>query len=346
MNSKIEILNSVYAINADYSEFSFIETKEFLKEIGDDEVLVKHEYIGFNHYDLDLIRNFKKNKAVNPKIFKKKIFIPGIEAIGKVKGFGKNVNEFNLNDRVLYVTSKNGGGYGEYNIVSKNLLISPPDEIPSKDALTIASRGIMAHNLLKKVYVCKSGETVLLITNPLGALGHIIAQIARFLDLKIIACVENDESGKKKQICEKLGYFDLIVEIDKKETLFDKIMEFTNGYGIHLVIDTIGGPNLKRLLESMLYCGVFVSLGQNSGIDLSVNLRLLQNKSIFLTRPSIFDYKSYVHELRLTAFEIFSLYLSGDLKPKINKIYKFNELENLIDDAEKRKIRFMNLIKV
>lgn len=346
MSSKIEILNSIYSINSDNEDFSLAKTKEVLKEIGENEVLIKHEYVGFNHHDLDLIRNFKKNKFADPKNFKKKNFVPGIEAIGKIKGFGKEVKEFSLNDRVIYITSKNGGGYGEYNIVNKNLLIFHQNEIPPKDALAIASRGIMAHNLLKKVYISQPGKTILLITNPLGALGHILAQIARFLDLKIIASVDNDESGKKKEICKRLGYFDLIVDLDEKEVFSNQIMDFTNGFGVHLVIDTIGGANLRKLVDSMLYCGVFVSLGQNSGLDLSVNLRLLQNKSIFLTRPSIFDYKGYVHELRLTAFEVFRLFLDEKIKPRINKIYQFDDLEDLIDDAKMRKIRFMNLIKV
>jgi NADPH2:quinone reductase len=254
MNLQFEIPNSFYGISKDESsnEYIFSKKKQILKTIGKDEVLIEHEYIGFNYYDFDIITNFKKNKISDPANFKNKIFIPGIEAIGTVKITGENAREFKPNERVLYISKKSGGAYSQYNIVNKNLLISSPNQIPSKDALAISSRGIMAHMLLKKVYIAEPYKTFLLITNPTGALGHIIAQVARFLNLNIIASVQDDHDDEKKKLCKRLGFFDLIVDLDKKDDFHKEIMNYTKGLGINLVIDTIGGANLNKIVGSML----------------------------------------------------------------------------------------------
>jgi len=226
-----EIKNSLYLINSELEGLELLRKRQFLAAYPpDDHLIIEHEYIGFNHYDLDIIKNYKKYRILNQKIFKSNFFIPGIEAIGRVVRIGKNVNEFKIGEKVLYVTSRSGGAYAKYNTVHKNLLISGLDEIDSKDALAVLSRGIMAHNLLRKVYITKPGETTVLITNPIGALGHILAQMCRFLSLRIIAAINSDnEKHSKRKLCESLGIFDLVIDSDDKKDLnLEKILNFTN----------------------------------------------------------------------------------------------------------------------
>lgn len=338
------IINSCYVLSQkdEHSQISLKKAKKNLRNLFSNEVLIRHEYIGFNFYDLEIINNFKTyvNSAQEVKL----PMIPGIEAAGEVVGVGSAVKDFKPGEKVIYITSKAGGGYAQYNILSQNLLIKAPEKIDLSVALVLASRGVMAHNLLRKVYMADKNSAILL-TNPNGALGHIVAQMTSFLEAKLISIVEGDLNSSKKDLLKSLGYYDLILDLEN-EKLIDKIMEFTDGFGVNLLIDTIGSNRLKKLLECISYCGLFVSLGCNSGKNLQVDLVQMMRRSIFLTRPSLFDYKQNINELRLSALEVFNLYNLGKLNPIIDQIFNFEQIFDVLEKAKNRNLKFANLIKL
>ena len=148
----------------------------------------------------------------------------------------------------------------------------------------------------------------------------------------------------KKKSCKEFG-FDAVFDHEDVD-LNDKILKASGGDRMNIVIDTIGGENLTKIIDVMGYCSLFVSLGQNSGSFLKVSMRTCMKRSIFLTRPSLFDYKDSTNELRMIAAEIFKMFELEKIKLNINKIYKFEDLEKGLDALRNRKLRFSNLIKV
>ena len=310
-------------------------SESIITDLGPNEVLIKHEYIGLNFYDADIVRGL----IVSPK----KPFVPGIEAVGVVAVIGANIDDFTIGERVAYCTHAKGGAYAKYNIVDKRFLIPLPNNISSRDACALLMRGMFAHTILKKVYMADSSSCLLLF-NPCGALGYIIAQVARTIDMFVCGIVIDDKSGVKKKSCKEFG-FDAAFDHEDVD-LNDKIVKASGGNRMNIVIDTIGGDNLTKIIDVMGYCSLFVSLGQNSGSFLKVSMRTCMKRSIFLTRPSLFDYKDSTNELRMIAAEIFKMFELEKIKLNINKIYKFEDLQKALDALRNRKLRFSNLIKV
>jgi NADPH2:quinone reductase len=317
-----------------------------LSKPRDFEILVRHDYIGLNFFDLDVSRGLIK---------KPDGFVPGIEATGVIESIGKRVkHNFKIGDRVSYCALRNFGSYSHYNAVHEDNLIYIPDDIQNHLVSGFLMRGIFTHALLKRVF--KVDETCcILIFNPTGALGHILSQWANYLMVKVIGVINADNTAKtieqnkvifesKKKLAESYGC-NLVLNYSD----FDfetKIMDFTKGFGINVVYDSIGNLNLLKVLNVIQYCGLYVSLGQNSGVNLKISMQKVMEKSIFITRPSLFDYKSSVDELRLTAVEVFNLFRKKILKPNLNKIYKFENLKESHQDLINRDASFINILEV
>ena len=81
-------------------------------------------------------------------------------------------------------------------------------------------------------------------------------------------------------------------------------MSMTKGYGVHCVYDPFG----KRTFEDSLKCitpiGIMVSYANLDGKIDTINPKTVNNKSIFLTFPNLFDYKKDKNELLLSFDEL------------------------------------------
>ena len=346
--------NTVYItekVNKRNPEGQIIETNSLFREEREvikprkNEILVRHEYIGLNFFDVDIVRGIIK---------KKEGFVPGIEATGIIEAVGSDVRQdFSRGERITYCTNSNCGAYSQYNNVHEDLIIRIPDYVESYDAAAFTLRGIFTHALLKRVFSVNSRSVVLLF-NPTGAIGHILSQWCSSVGVKVIGVISENLNLKttelqsyfatKKQFAENYGC-DLVVNYDDVNFV-EKIMEFTDGKGVQVVYDSIGGNNLSRAVDVMQYCGLFVSLGQNSAIPLKVSMQKMSEKSVFVTRPSIFDYKGTSNELRMTALEIYELVRRGAIRPRLNKIYKFDEIFVAHQDLINRRSSFLNIVEV
>lgn len=304
-----------------------------LGKLKSNEVTLKHSYIGLNFYDIDIVRGLIKKKSA---------FVPGIEAVGTIQKIGSDVKNFRIGERVVYCTAHNGA-YATTRNISEDLLIFIPDNISDKTACALTLRGVMAHMLLRKVYITQAGSYIL-IYNPTGALGYILSQFAAFLNCKIIGVVTNDSNNMKKKIAQQYGC-DLIID-HEDEYFSDKILEFTKGKGVSVIYDSIGNLNFNKSINIMQYCGLYVSLGQNSGTNLKVSMQRAMEKSIFITRPSLFEYKELNYELRLTAAEIYEALNKNIIGVKINKIYDFENLLDAHHDLINRNANLSNVIKI
>jgi NADPH2:quinone reductase len=310
--------------------------KEFRK-LKNQEILIKHKYIGMNFYDIDICRSIIK-KPDN--------FSPGIEAMGEIVEIGQNLKtDFKVGDRVCYCTHSSGGGYGEYNIIHENFAIFIPKYLQDHMACAGAMRGIFSFALLNRVFRIDQ-DCYVLIFNPTGGLGHILSQLAKYYGAYVISVISrlDDDSNYDESLLKKHGA-DLI--LDRNDTSINKkILSYTGGKGVNVIYDTIGDENLLQFASVMQYCGLYVSIGQNCGVNLKVSMHKISEKSIFLTRPSLFHYKSFSNDLRLTATEIFELMKKQVIQPYVNNIYSFNNLKEAHKDMINRKTRYINLIEI
>ena len=328
-------LERVKIVNQEHSkQILKLQEREF-RTLRNREIIVKHKYIGMNFYDIDVCRGVIK---------KPDHFIPGIEAMGEIVEIGRNLNtDFRIGDRICYCTRANGGGYGEYNIIHEDFAISIPPYIQDHIASGLGMRGIFSYALLNRVFRVDE-LCYILIFNPSGGLGHILSQLAKYYGAYVIAVSYNKGSSSDQPSFKSHG-IDLTIMHDDPH-FEKKIMTYTGGKGVNVVYDTIGDGNLLKYASVMQYCGMYVSIGQNSGVNLKVSMHKVGEKSIFVTRPSLFHYKGMVNDLRLTAAEIFEFMKKQIVKPYINKIYSFDELKNAHRDMINRRSSFINLVEI
>lgn len=297
-----------------------------LKEISinslqKNQVLIKQKAIGINFIDLEMA-----SSRLNIKKFP---IIPGIEAIGVVEEIGEDVFEFAPGQRVAYATAQSGA-YASSRAINVELLSPVPDEIQDEEAMISLTKGMMAHALLRRVFFVNADHTIL-INAAAGAVGSHLVVLAKHYGAKVIAAVGSDE---KKDIAKNLNA-DHVLNYNSDDFV-KKVMEITNGLGVKVVYDSVGGDFIKKSLEITQKFGLIVQFGNSSGKYYKMDPMILSKKSLFLTAPRLHLYKQDRVEMIKTAVEVFYFIKKGIFAPIKHKIYNFEEIPAIHENIKSR----------
>lgn len=287
-----------------------------------DEVLIKHNAIGINFMDYEYIRGSIKSKQST--------VTPGIEAVGIVEKVGSNIDNFTKGQRVAYATVL-GGAFAEYRCIKSKFLFPVHDSISDEAAALNLAKGMTAHFLMRRTFFLRHGMTML-IHGASSNVGKLMLQYAKSNNITSIATVGSDE---KIPMVKNLGAnfaFNY-----NSEHLAAEINKATKRKGVQVVYDFIGGNLLKDSLDYLMPFGLLVSAGNTSGISNSINPAILSKKSVFLSAPRLHEYKKDRHELFLSAIEVYGLIENEVFPSKADKIYKFQEIPEAMDDIASRK---------
>ena len=301
-----------------------LELKEVkLERPGPQEVLIEHAAIGLNYIDI------YHRTGLYPITLPSGI---GSEGAGIIKEVGANVQNFKVGDRVSYAGSPLGAYSSERLISTKNLLIVPPS-VDLDVAATLMIKGLTVYYLLHQTYPVKRGETILFHAAA-GGLGQMFCQWAKSLGCIVIGTVG---SYKKFNIAKDNGC-DHVINYTK-EDFAQRVLEITDGAGVPVVYDGVGKNTLKGSLECLKVRGTMVSFGNASGplADISIP-KLIQPKGLYITRPAMHHYLGDREELELGAKVLFEKIESGQVKIKIFKKYKLNQVAKAHNDLENRRI--------
>jgi len=178
----------------------------------------------------------------------------------------------------------------------------------------------------------KSGETVL-VHAAAGGVGIAAVQIAKALGAKVIGTAGSDA---KVKIAIQNGADHAINY--SKEDFVEKVKELTNGKGVDVVYDPVGGDILTKSLRCMAWSGRLLVVGFASGKipDIKANYLLIKNISIqglYWGAYKINEPKRYNESIE-GSLEMFK---QGKLVPVIYKIYRLEELPQALDDLFTRK---------
>ena len=299
-----------------------IETIE-LGKTGPEEVLIEHKAIGLNFIDT------YHRSGLYP------IELPsgiGAEGSGIIKKIGLKVKDFSIGDRVAYAGTPLGAYSSERNYPTKNL-VKVPKEIDFGVAATLMTKGLTAYYLLYKTYPVSSNET-LLFHAAAGGVGQIFCQWAKSLGCKVIGTVGSDE---KIDIAKKNGC-DFVINYSK-EDFPKKVLELTKGKGVPVVYDGVGKNTFEGSIECLKMRGMLVSFGNSSGPVTNIDVKkMIQPKSLYFTRPTMFHYLATKNELNDGAVKLFEKISLGKIKIKIFKKYQLEDVVQAHKDLEARKI--------
>ncbi|MDB4856054.1 NADPH:quinone oxidoreductase family protein [Acidimicrobiia bacterium] len=248
-------------------EPKLLEIKEVDKPIPlDDEVLIKVEAAGVNYPDALLVQG-KYQIVVEPP------FTPGNEVCGYVDQVGKNVD---LKKGTKVIGLPEIGGFSEFVCINKKLVIPISDNINSLAGASLPINYGTTYYALKRRAKAASGES-LLILGASGGVGTASIQLGKILGLTTIAAIGSDE---KEEYVKNLGV-DHIIRYDK-ENLKESAKKLTDGKGVDIVVDPVGGNVTEEALRATAWNGRLLVIGFAQGEipKIPLNITLVKGVSI------------------------------------------------------------------
>ena len=252
----------------------------------------------------------------------------GVEGAGVVEAVGADVKILRSGDRVAYAGLPIGG-YAEIRNIPANRLVRIPDGIDDRIAAAAMLRGITAHMLLDRICPVRPGMVVL-VHAAAGGLGLILTQWAKRLGATMIGTVGSSEKG---ELARSHGLDHVILYRDKD--FVAEVRRLTNGAGVDVAYDGIGGETLTRTLDAVKAFGMVISIGQASGSLPSIALgELGPRRSLSLARPSVFAYandQEFYARATTAVLEV----LGDGLKIKIGAEFPLAEAANAQTQLER-----------
>jgi NADPH:quinone reductase len=238
----------------------------------------------------------------------------GVEAAGVVEAAGAGVTHVRPGDRVAYVSSP--GSYADARVLPADRLVVLPADLPDQVAAGAMLKGLTVHALVRRTYAVKPGDTVL-VHAAAGGVGTIMVQWLKFLGATVIATVGTEE---KAAIARRNGADHVVVYT--KEKFPERVRELTRGAGVAVVYDSVGKATFEGSLDCLRPMGLMVSFGNASGSVPPFDLGVLGKKgSLFLTRPTVFNYVAKREDLERGAAELFGVVRSGKVKIEVTRTW-------------------------
>ncbi len=290
------------------------------REPNQDEVLISQTAIGVN--DIDVVY---RSGAI-PLSGATKII--GFEGCGIVESFGSDVTNFRQGDRVIYATAPIGA-YCRKRCLNSRYIIKLPNEMDDVVAAATFFKALTAHYLLFRAFLIREGVTILVhnVANPLNQI--LVRWASLNKDARVIGTIASDQH---KQLALSVGCSHVLNY--KSENWDKELIDYTSGVGVKAVYDSVGRETFNKSLRVLTKLGIIISYGQSSGKIGAIDFESVLKNSIFLTSPSLFDYKSNRMELILSASEVFALFNQKNVKVPSIQQYKMSEVQKAHTELE------------
>jgi NADPH2:quinone reductase len=255
----------------------------------------------------------------------------GLEGAGIVVEVGPQVTRFKTGDRVAFCLGPLGA-YADYASVPETKAVLVPDAIDLETAAGILLKGLTAEFLVRRLWPLVEGDIVLFHAAA-GGVGLIACSWLAHLGITVIGTVGSKE---KADLARHHGCSHPILY--RHESVIDQVKDLTEGQGCAVVYDSIGAETLMDSLACTAKRGLVVSFGNASGAPQAISpLELSKRGSLFLTRPTLFDYIATSSELDEAASALFSLVESGSIRPVIGARHNLRDAAIAHQDLANRK---------
>ncbi|WP_232059092.1 quinone oxidoreductase family protein [Kineobactrum salinum] len=233
-------------------------------------------------------------------------------------------------DRVGYCTAGLGAYAQALNLPAERL-VALPEAVDFDTAAAVMLKGQTVEYLIQRCFALQAGQSCLFHAAA-GGVGLLFGQWASALGATAIGTVGSDE---KAELALAHGYQHVINY--RREDVAARVRELTGGAGVRVVYDGVGRDTLDASLASLQPRGLLVSFGNASGSPPPLDLqRLAAGGSLYVTRPSLFDYTASPVELRQSAAALFERLLDGSLRVDIRQRYPLADIRQAHRDLEAR----------
>jgi NADPH2:quinone reductase len=289
------------------------------------EVLVKVAASGVNRPDVFQRKGNYPPPAGAPQD------IPGLEIAGTIAEVGADVTRWKVGDKVCALVI--GGGYAEYCNVPDGQCLPVPENLSFAEAASLPETFFTVWSNAFDRGQLKPGES-LLVHGGSSGIGVTAIQMATAMGSTVYVTAGSDE---KCRFCEELG---AVKAINYKTKNFrDEIKKLTDGKGVDVILDMIGGDYTPLNLQLLADEGRLVMINTVKGKDVNIDLSLVMRKRLNITgsmlRSRDVAFKAAIAQN--LEKHIWPLLASGKIKPIIYKAFpaeKAAEAHILMESGE------------
>jgi NADPH2:quinone reductase len=260
-------------------------------------------------------------------------FSPGGEVAGVVEAVGSGVDGLRVGDRVLALSIM-GGGMAEKLAVDASQALRISDGIDFATAACVPTAyGTALHALRDRARI-ERGET-LLVLGAAGGVGLAAVQVGKLLGARVIAAAS---TAAKLETCKRHGA-DLLVDYTS-EDLKERVKALTDGAGVNVVYDPVGGRYTEAALRATAWGGRVLVIGFTAGDipKVPTNLVLLKNCSlvgVFWGMSLMRDRARMIGQLE----EILGWVRDGSLQLHVHARYPLSRALDALRDVEQRRVQ-------
>jgi NADPH2:quinone reductase len=289
---------------------------------GPKEVQVRHTAIGVNYIDVyDRTGLYPVNLPSGL----------GREAAGVIAALGRGVRGFRVGERVAYLFPS-PGAYSEIRNVPVERVVKIPRGISDEQAAALMLKGLTAQFLIRRTYRVARGDTIL-VHAAAGGVGLILCQWAKALGATVIGVVGSEA---KAELAKKHGCKHVL--ISGRDELVASVRKLTREAGVAVVYDAVGKDTFMDSLDCIRRLGMMVTFGNASGPPPAISpLELTKRGSLFLTRPTLFNYIASRKELDAAARELFTAVRTRKVRVVIGQRYPLARAADAHRDLEGRR---------
>lgn len=237
--------------------------------------------------------------------------ITGHDVSGVVEAVGPWVTSFVPGDEVWYTPQifEGPGSYAEYHVAAEGIVGKKPKTLSHLEAASLPLVGGTAWEALVVRAALRVGESIL-IHGGAGGVGHVAIQLAKALGAKVFTTVRNDNF----EFARELGA-DVVIDY-RNEDYVAAILRETQGKGVDVVLDTIGGDALTRSPDALAQLGRVVSI-----VDIAQPQNLVQAWGKNASYHFVFTRQN-----RGKLDELSALIERGQLRPHIGAVYSLADI--------------------
>lgn len=274
---------------------------------GDGEVCIDVRAAGLNFPDLLVVSGNYQVKTPPP-------FIPGGEAAGIVSAVGPGVSRFQPGDRVIAMPGL--GAFAEKCTVHETLCYPLPEALDFAQGAGFTVAYATSYHALRQSAQLRSGETVLVL-GAAGGVGTSAVEIASAMGARVIAAASSEE---KLAFAREVGADECI---DYSEGgLRDAVRALTDGRGVDVVYDPVGGDLAQEALRSLAWHGRYLVIGFASGQipSFPANIALLKEASVIGVWWGTWT-RNHPDDALQNLVELVAMVEDGTLKPRVTGRY-------------------------
>lgn len=259
-------------------------------------------------------------------------FIPGLELAGEVLEVADGVSHIKPGDRVMAFTRR-GGAFAAEAIAPAEIVTPIPDDMDFSTAAAFPVAYGTAHFALTHRGKLQAGET-LLVLGATGGVGIAAIEIGKLLGARVLAAASSEE---KLAVAKAHGADEVINYA--ADDLRDRVKELTDGKGVDVVFDPVGGAAFTAAVRCIGWEGRILVIGFASGEipKVATNMILVKN---FATVGVVFGEHSwrYPADTRQRLTSILPEVAAGRLRPRIWKSFPVEDAVTALSALQDRSV--------